>query len=275
MYKGISRPALVLAFAAVLTSCGGERKAASELYTQSCSAIEQKNYTEALALLDTLNARYPKETQVRRDALRLRAAAMEGIALDSISVLEAELAQATLTLEEWKPRFRYVASNVGLEGYYLPKEVDERVLTESGIQARVSEKGFFYIVANVQGRRIGLKSIELVAGADRVSSAEISPARVVSVEGSETASFNPEDLEVLGPWLLSHPDLSQLILVGSKSTVKQKLTAKQAAALIDCYRYSCAVQSQYLATVRREKFERMLATARDQLANLPQPDSKN
>lgn len=274
MYREINKLVAGACIVFCLTACGNsEQKAAEELYAQSEQAITEKNYPQALALLDTLNARYPKQTEVRRNSLRLRASAMEGIAMDSIGALENELAAATIAVDEWRPRFRHVDSSVGLEGYFLPIGVDEKVMTTSGIQARVSDKGFFYIVANVQGKAIGLKSIEIVDGAESVSSAEISPSRVISVEGSESASFNPEDLEALGRWLPSHRNASGLILIGSKSSVKLKLSSKQMTELVDCYEYSRALQAQRLASVRREKFERMLATARDQLANLPQKDS--
>lgn len=271
MYNVINKIAIGLLLASSLVACTDkDKEGAQELFTKSEAAIASKDYQGALVFLDTLNSRYASQTAIRRDALRLRAQAMESMALDSISVSDKDLAEATIRVQEWAPRFRHVDSSVGLEGYFLPKGINEKMMTKSGIQARVSDKGFFYIVANVQGRSIGLKSIELIDGADRVSSAEISPARIIKVEGSESASFNPEDLEALGPWLRNHSKPSRLILVGSKGTVDVKLTAEQGAELLDCYEYSMALQAQRRASIRREKFERMLATARDQLANLPQ-----
>lgn len=270
MYNAISKYAVAIALSLAFAACADkDKEGAMELYTHSEAAVQAENYDGALALLDTLNARYPKQTDIRRDAMRLRALAMEGIARRNIGTADAELAAATLNVQEWAPKFRHVDSSVGLEGYFLPKGVDEKVMTASGIQARVSDKGFFYIVANVQGRSIGLKSIELIAGADRVSSAEISPARIIKVEGSESASFNPEELEAIGPWLTAHPHPSMLVLVGSKGSVNVKLSARQADELLDCYHYSEALQAQRKASINREKYERMLATSRDQLANMP------
>lgn len=274
MYNAINKSLFAAAVMAVCFSCSDKEKAAAtELYNQCESAVDARNYTGALAILDTLDSRYPEQTAVRRDALRLRAAVMEGLAIDSIATTDAALAQATADVEQWAPRFRHVDSSVGLEGYYLPKGVDEKMMTASGIQARVSDKGYFYIVANVQGKSIGLKAIELISGADRVSSAAISPARIIRVEGSESASFNPEDLEAIGPWLESHAAPAKLVLVGSKGSVNLKFSDKQAQELKDCYAYSRAMLARHRALVKREKFERMLATARDQLANLPQKQS--
>lgn len=274
MFKGISKYMLIGAAAAMLAACGDKnREGASELYTQSEQEIDNQNYSAALVLLDTLNSRYPDQTAIRRDGLRLRARAMEGIAVDSISVLDRERAEAMLRVEELQAGFRHVDSSVGLDGYFLPTGVSDQVMTATGIQPRVSDKGFFYIVVNIQGKAIGLNSIELVAGADNISSASISPARVIKVEGSESASFNPEEVDLIGPWLKDHPSASQIILRGSKGDVKVKMTEKLRKQIVECYDYAAALQANRRASIRREKFERMLATARDQLANLPLPET--
>lgn len=267
--------ASVVAAACSLAACSDkEHDGAMALYQAAETGIAETRYSEALATLDTLNARYPEQTQVRRDALRLRAQAMQGLALDSISAGSEALAAATIDREARDPEFRHVDSSVGLEGYFLPKGVDEKVMTGTCIQPRVSDKGFFYIVANVQGRSIGLRAIEFVDGAESASSADISPARIIRVEGSESASFNPEDLEGIGEWLLAHPGASKIVLKGSKSNASVKLDAKMRSQLVKCYEYSRALQAQRLARLKREKYERMLATARDQLANLPAPEQK-
>ena len=169
--------ASVVAAACSLAACSDkELDGAMALYQAAETGIGEARYSEALATLDTLNARYPEQTQVRRDALRLRALAIQGLALDSISAGSEALAAATIDREARDPEFRHVDSSVGLEGYFLPKGVDEKVMMGTCIQPRVSDKGFFYIVANVQGRSIGLRAIEFVDGAESASSADISPA---------------------------------------------------------------------------------------------------
>ncbi len=270
--KSIAAAILMLGMCA----CGNSaREGAEELYKQSESAIEARNYSGAIVLLDTLNSRYPAETGIRREALRLRARAMEGIAQDSIQAGDKALAEATIRREELDAKFRHVDSSVGLEGYFIPKGAPEKVMTATGIQPRVTDKGYFYIVANVQGRAIGLRSISFVNGAETCSSSEISPSRVIKVEGSESCSFNPEDLEGVGQWLKDHPDASKVVLVGTKGNADVKLTKELKAQLVECYDYACALQAQRLASIHREKYERMLATARDQLANLPVPETKD
>lgn len=271
MFNAINKMLLILSLSAfMLGSCGDKAKeGASQLYAESKAALESRNYQGALTLLDTLNTRYPDQTDIRRAALRLRASAMEGMAIDSISAGDAALAEATINLDALRPHFRHIDSSVGLDGYFLPEGVSDKVMTATGIQARVTDKGYFYIVANVQGRAIGLRSIELTDGSERISSSDVSSSRIVKVEGSESASFNPEDLVGVGAWLESHPKANKVILVGSKGNVNVKMDKKLRKEIVDCYLFSEALQAQRSASIKREKYERMLATARDQLANLP------
>ena len=273
MLKGISKIAALLAVALAAASCGDSDKAgAQELYNQAQTQIDNGNYKGALVLLDTLASRYPAQTEIRRGGLRLRAMAMEGSALDSIGPADAALADATIRVQEWGPKFEYIKSSVGLEGYFLPKGVDSKVMTATGIQARVSDKGLLYYVVNVQGRRIGLNSFAFVAGGDEISSQAISDVRIISVEGSESASFNPEETEDMAAWLEAHPGSVKVVFIGSKGRTDIKMSEKLRNEILDCYNYSKALQDQRRASLRREKLERMLQVARDQLANMPVPE---
>ena len=138
MFNAINKTLLALSLSALmLCSCGDKAKeGASQLYAESKAALEARNYQGAITLLDTLNTRYPDQTEIRRAALRLRASAMEGMATDSISAGDAALAQATINLDALRPNFRHVDSSVGLDGYFLPNGVSDKVMTATGIQAR-------------------------------------------------------------------------------------------------------------------------------------------
>ena len=101
MFNAISKPVTTVALSMLLLcSCGNsDKEGASQLFTQTEEAIQNRNYTGALTLLDTLNARYPKQLDIRKAALRLRASAMEGIAIDSIGAGDMALAQATIEVD--------------------------------------------------------------------------------------------------------------------------------------------------------------------------------
>lgn len=269
MFNAISKTIFATALCAAVAACGNaDREGASALLQESSQAVENHDYRTAIELLDTINSRYRAQTEIRREALVVRARAMEGIAIDSISAGDRALAEATLRVENLEGDFKHIAGTGGLDGYYIPKDASDKVMTVTGIQGRVSDDGHFYIVANVQGRAIGLSSVRFSDAGETAESASISPSRVLKVEGSEIASFTPEDLEGVGPWLESHGGAAKCVLVGTKGNAEVKMTAALRKELAACAAYSAALQAKRLALVHREKYERMLAAARDQLANL-------
>ncbi len=254
---------------------GGDKKAAGELYAQSETAIEQGRYNEALELLDTLNARYREQTDIRREALGLRARAMEGLAMDSIQLTDIELAAATVAEDSIRELMRHVpAPAPGMEGYWLPKGVDEHAMAATGIQARVNDEGYLYMVACLKGRRIGLNAIGLKAGAETVRSSEISAARCVNVGNSESASFNMEEVAGFGQWLREHPAADRIEFYGLRGTAHTALKAAVRKEIETCAAFSGAVIARRTASIRREKYERMLRAARDQIANYTSPQEQ-
>lgn len=104
MWNATIRPLLLAAAASLLlASCGDkDRKGAEELMARSEAEVSGGNYSGALVLLDTLNQRYPAQTEVRRQALRIRAKAMEGLVSDSISDVSRALAESTVAVEDRK-----------------------------------------------------------------------------------------------------------------------------------------------------------------------------
>ncbi len=111
MSNAISKAAVAAAMALAFAACSdSDRASADELYRQGEQAVESRNYQGAITLLDTLNSRYPSQTEIRRKGLALRAKAMEGIAIDSISAGDKALAESTIRVQELEPGFRKVES---------------------------------------------------------------------------------------------------------------------------------------------------------------------
>lgn len=276
--KKIGAAVMLLGAAAVtqfITSCGNaEKDAAAEMVGRSEAMIDLHDYSGAMALLDSVDSRYRSLTDIRRQAMRLRARAIEGMTIDSIATADARLAAARLAVDELAPGFRHIDSSAGLEGYYLPVKDSDKVLTSTCVQGRVSDDGHFYIIANLSGRRIGLNAVEFIDGSERASSPAVSPSRLIAVEGSETISLSPEEALEIGHWLVEHPSASAYELKGSKASVRNKLSADVRSRMIACVRYSDALKELRAASVRREMLERRLQIARDQLANMPLPDSQ-
>ncbi len=271
MFKGICK---IIAAATVfggMAACGNSgADSARTLLAQTDSAIAAANYNQAIEILDTLNARHRDQTEARREGLRLRAIAMEGLARDSIQIASAELAAATAALDSLRPGFEHIAGPAGVEGFFLPRGTSPAVMGSTSVQGRVDEQGYFYVVVNVSGRRPGISSLRVTAGADSWHSGDIAAARVVEVGASQSASFSPEDVDGLGEWLTAHPTAAKITIAGRRGDTEVRLTPALRAELTATATFARALQRQRLASIHREKYERMLATARDQIANLTQ-----
>jgi hypothetical protein len=269
-------PALAVLAAAALASCGpgAEERAAAELLGQAEALYDLKDYSGAIDSINSLDARYRGFTDLRRAGLRLRALATEALVKDSIEAVEPELARATIACDSLKALFEYtVPAAEGLDGYYLPKGLKAaNAVSATGIQPRVDTEGYFYLTANINGRVTGLTTVSITSGSDTWTSTPISPARVLTVEGSEIASLSPEECAGLGTWLAAHEAKG---LKGSFNGAKGKVDFSISPALRDmtllCVEYSEAQLARRAASVQREKLERKLQAVRDRLANMPLP----
>lgn len=252
----------------IVAACGGKRDDAAELLNQCETAIGASQYSQALELLDTLNARYPEQVEIRQQGLLLRARAMEGIAIDSIQAADVELAQATIAVDSLSSLFKHVdAPTQGMDGYYVPRDATAGLMTATGLRGRVNEDGYMQLDVNVQGRKIGLKGVHFKTGDDVWTSGTVSSAGLVSVGGNESITLRQELIPDMASWLRSHNDV-KIVYRGSQGEVSLNMTASTRSELLACSDYAHALQAKRRADIHREKYERMLQTARDQIANL-------
>lgn len=281
MYNAATKIILALLLAAGLASCGPDarERAAQSLLGAAQAQIDLRNWQAAIDSVSVLDTNYKEQTSARRQGLRLRAQATEGLILDSISALEPVLALATLDVDATRAKVEWhEGAAAGLDGYFTAKGAESRTaVAATGFQPRVGEDGWMYLAANVAGRVIGLQQLVLRSGDASWTCGTLSPAAVLTVEGSEIATFQPESLEGLTDWLENAvPDAKALKgeFVGCKGRVNFEVKGAALEQLRDCAAFARALQNQRRASVRREKLERKLQAIRDQLANMPLPQEK-
>ncbi|MDE6310381.1 MAG: hypothetical protein K2L96_00990 [Muribaculaceae bacterium] len=275
-YKTLLAAGVSLAIACGMTSCGpsAEENAAAALLGSAEAQYDLGEYQAAIDSVKALNERYRGYTDIRRSGLRIQALATEGLIKDSIEAIGPVLAQAQLDTDSLKKMFVHIdGAAAGMDGYYIAASlVASSAMSTTGIQPRVDEAGYLFLTANVNGRNIGLNGLTIKSGNEVWTSGTLSPARVLNVEGSDIASFAPEDLEGLWQWLRAH-DASGLkgILTGSRGNSEFAINPQLRAAIIESGEYAQAQQSLRSASIQREKLERKLQAVRDQLANMPLP----
>ncbi len=250
----------------IISSCGdSSRDLAQQLRDQAESEIQSGNYKAALVLLDTLDQRYASHVDVRRSAMKFRAKAVEGLTITEIAVCNDSLATIKARLDHADSQFHYV-KNPGrnLGGNYEAKNLSK---TKNNILPRVNDDGYFTLSVIVPGRSIGLNAIRICAPNSDFTIAPIAADRVVRVENSEMTVLQQEDVASAIEWLEMHNNANAYELVGSKSTIRQKISDNLLQAIISTWRYAQDRQAYASALILREKLERRLQLARNQLAN--------
>lgn len=265
MYNVIKYSACVTAFAgiAMFASCSADNKRAEEA-NEIINQVEQfratKDYASALQALDSLDTSYRDCLDARRQGTRLRLETLIVLTQDSIDADEARRQTLMPETDSLKSMMLRV-SMPGTEGYWVAKSIHTGSETASNmIQPRVDEDGYFFIVASTT-RHIDLKSIE--CGTVSI------PCSSIKVASSDMASVRQEDCSALAQAVMAAQGTSvKVVLNGTKGKITVTLNAKQIAAWRTTWQYSQALQLATTSDIRREKYERQLATLQDQLASL-------
>lgn len=269
-------PAIVVLTAILpLAGCSdGGAADARALLASADSALAAGNHRQALELLDTLGARHRDQTEIRRQALGVRARAMEALAIDSIEIVSVQLLEADAAMERLAPRMQHIPGPAeGVQGFWVPSGTDPNIMGSTALQGRVDDEGLFYIAVNVQRPGASVTSLRISDGPDAYTSATLPGERVLPTANGAVASFSPEAIAGLAPWLESHPGAREIEIAGSGRPATVRLTPALRGELLLCAQYSEARQNLRMAQIRREKYERMLAAARYQIANLAtEPD---
>ena len=128
-------------------SCGNnDRDAANNLLTQAEESIETRQYSIAVALLDSIDNCYPREIDVRRKAMNLRPKAIEGKTLRDIEQNDSLIAVMQGLFKEMESNFVKISNPQLVEPYIVAKKANKSILDKNGIQARITPDGDFYVI---------------------------------------------------------------------------------------------------------------------------------
>ena len=244
-------------------SCGGDnsrKEAARNLVEQARSLTVSHQYDSALTVLDTLNIKYRDCLEQRKEGTLVRLEALSALTRDSIAAAELQLRGVSAVVDSLAPLFKKVDLE-GTDGYYVDKDIfTGNEMNTTGIEARVDDKGYCFVIANVSGKRIGLNSIVF-------GDTSTPPTPSIEVEGSEIMSVTQEAAAPLLDALSNTTGKAVITLSGPKGKATATLSAKQIKAIADTWEYARAVQNSRLLNIRLEKLERQLAKLSDQLAS--------
>lgn len=248
-----------------------DKLAANDLVGRIEIELQASRPIPAMALMDSVDKLYPSQIEARRKVTAMRPKAIEMASIQQIAKADSIIAATQLQLAELEPKMKHIDGG-DLDGYYVADGAGKgSFMNATGIQARVNDDNFtFYIVAQTRGKKIGINQIALNTATGEVQSQQIpaGSARVVDIEGSELATFLAEEVADLGAWAADNAaDIKGAMIFGSKGNQRVALTPAQARAIADAWQYSSAKMRHTNALMLREKLDRQLQVARDQIAN--------
>ena len=258
----------------MLAACGKkENPEARALLDNATEAFNAGDYAASLSILDSIGKAYPTETTLLKEAIALRPRVIEQQTIRAIVTCDSLNANALATIETLKPEMKWVKNPRMIEGYHIYKDAyNPAFMNTTGIEARVSEIGQFYIVSSAVPS-IKHTSITLTANGESARTPEVpyDGESNYRIGGSEVITFSPEQSDTSG-------QLAARITAGGTSPAAMsitfnaprsktiKLTPAQAKGIALAYAYSQAVITGRDGSVERQKLERTLEIARSQMA---------
>lgn len=260
----------------MLSACGGskENSDARQLLTDATASFQNGDYNRATMLLDSLQKGFPEEIALQREALALRPQVIEQLAIAKIASVDSMSKIDRSMMEQLKPTLKWVKTPGMIEGYWTDsKSFNPNFMNSTGIEARVSEIGQFYIVSSANPSSIKHTSITLTLGDKSVATASVpyDGESNYRIGGGEVITFSPEQSDTIGAFaaqILSGPALKNMSITfnGEKGKKTVKLTEAQAQGIKSAYLYSSALIRARDNEVERQRLERTIEIAKRQAA---------
>lgn len=254
----------------LITACGdsAEHKAAMALDAEIDSAIANREYAEAVALIDSLNRTYATELELRRASNSKRLQALEGLTMQQIPVTDSILAANEEQTHRLMETFVEHRSSPSLPPYLLPKAISgEKFVAKAGVQPRVNTgqdaQDTPWTLAVNAGRNIKLTqaSVSTDAGTTITVDCVSADGQIASIPGSR-----------LDAALADGAKITSVALTGETGTVQIAVTSNMAQAISECQALAMLQMQRFNTLATREKLERQLQIARDQQANVVDPN---
>lgn len=262
-----------LAIAGSGCSSKSENPDARNLLAMAENDFNSGNYASSIALLDSLQQTFPAETALQREAMAMRPKVIEAEATKALAAVDSTYNADIETLKSLKTQLKWIKTPGMIEGYWIAPEVYRSdFMNTTGIEARVSEIGEFYIVSsvnsagNLKHQSIGLKTS---AGNARTQNVAYDGESNYRIGGAEVITFSPAQSDTIGMVARNAVEANQaagasVIFYGVKGEKSVKISAAVLKGIGKAYAYSAATIRARDLQVERERLNRTIEIARRQ-----------
>lgn len=272
MCNVVIKAAIAAALPLVITACGGgngAKEMAEGLVNSADSAVTAGDYALAIELLDTLQAKYPDQIDAQRKGMHIRPAAIEKMTITEMQMTDSLQAYYTHLQDSLMSYFTFVNNPELVEGYYVIKEYGKSSLfNRTGLEARVSPDGEFYMISSLNAKAAKHTSVSLKGNGGEVSTAEVAydGDRNYRSGGTEMITFIGAECDTLGNFLLANPGVKMTLTFKGGSSYSTPLQANDSKSITLAYQLGNAMQTARKLSSRRNFLDKQLLLARDQAA---------
>lgn len=266
---------LIAGLAIVGSGCSSksENPDARNLLTMAENDFGSGNYASSIALLDSLQKTFPAETALQREAMAMRPKVIEAEATKALAAVDSTYNADIETLKSLKTQMKWIKTPRMIEGYWIAPELYRPdFMNTTGIEARVSEIGEFYIVSsvnpagNLKHQSIGLKTS---AGNARTQNVAYDGESNYRIGGAEVITFSPAQSDTIGVIARNAVAANQVagasvIFYGVRGEKSVKISPAVLKGVGKAYAYSAATIRARDLQVERERLNRTIEIARRQ-----------
>lgn len=266
---------IIITALTTLTACSSGNNTdagAQSLYDSINTAVSASQFPQALSMMQRLDSLYPKAFDLRRQALAMKPRVMEGLTLQQIQVADSQATELLGLTNTLGVLFDKIADPRQVGTYQVVKAIrNPRLTDQTAIEPRIDEDSQFFIVASHQMGRLGLQSLTLKAADGTTATTAVIPRcdeRVIRTSAGEMAIFRGTEVDTLGALAARYPSQAMtLSFNGSRGSKGIRLSPKMVTAMGQTYTYADALHRITEGNLERERLERQLRIARNQMAN--------
>lgn len=265
----------ILAVAMLATGCSkSASEQASEQLAEAQTAYEAGDYAKALALIENLDSTYRAEVDVRRQAMHLKPQIIEKQTLEELSITDSLVVLAQLRGDSISKTMRYVSNPV--EGYYVSTTEPKDINATTGLYARMSPDGHFYIVAtNTRGGKSYAIRVSAEGRTAETSHLPDDGERIDRSGKAEVLTFMQSECDSVGKLISQHKGVTMSFsFIGNGAPQNIEISGAQSQALGEVYDAAEMVREMKLLQIRKARLEKTLTTARNQAARTFQDSIK-
>lgn len=250
-------------------SCGGNGDAekAGRLLDEARKSFEAGQFAQAIALTDSIKNAYPREIEIRREALHLSTRATEGLSLKKLQEADSLTVVLGIVGDSLQRQMKFV--NNPIEGYYIAATADPmKFVGSTGLQARVSPNGDFYLISSLKGKSVKSTSIEVSSNGSKASTSVVphDGERNDRSMGAEVITFMGVECDSVGNFVSRHVNEPLTLTFVGTGTYSTPLSAAQAKEIATAYDYATVTRRFKVASLEKERLTRAVDLARTQAA---------